>query len=121
MSSNTTKNTINLDTASRLDIICRRGDTFYMVLDFGTTTVPSDGWKMEVRESDTDNATGTSILTFSGSEIALSGSKLTIQKTATAMDVTSGLYVYDLQSTGFTTTKTYLYGTFKVNEDVTLP
>jgi hypothetical protein len=120
MSSNTTKSTINLDTASRLDIICRRGDTFYLVLDFGTTTIPSSGWKMEVRESDTDNEAGTAVLTIFDNEIDLVGSKLTIQKTATAMDIPSGLYVYDLESSD-TTVKTYLYGTFKVNEDVTIP
>lgn len=36
------------------------------------------------------------------------------------MNVASGLYVYDLQVVNGSTgpTKTYLYGTFRINEDV---
>lgn len=113
-------NTINLDTASRLDIICRRGDTFNLVLDFGKSMATS-GWTMEVREHDT--STGPAFLsnfTFSVTDGAAPNSKLTIQAASSTMDVQSGLYVYDLQLNANSTVKTYLYGTFKINEDVTI-
>jgi len=56
--------TLNLDAASRLDIICRKGDTFSMNLNLsnasGTVVNASAySYKMEVR--DTDTATGTVI------------------------------------------------------------
>jgi hypothetical protein len=44
---------------------------------------------------------------------------LVVEKAASDMDVTSGLYVYDIQQAD-TTVKTYLYGVFKINEDITL-
>ncbi len=43
---------INLDTAARLDITCRKGDTFSLELDFGQT-IPGKAWTMHVRETDT--------------------------------------------------------------------
>lgn len=124
MGNQASKSSINLDTASRLDIICRRGDTFNLVLDFNQT-MPTSGWKMEVREHDTDDATGTAVITMDStitvSDGAETNSKITITKAASVMeDVASGLYVYDLQNTSNNVVKTYLYGTFKVNEDVTI-
>jgi hypothetical protein len=55
---------VNLDTASRLDIVCRKGDTFSLGIDFGAS-IPLQGvqspvwgeWKMEVRTSQNDEAT----------------------------------------------------------------
>ena len=45
--------------------------------------------------------------------------KLTIDATATTMAaVSGGIYVYDLQSDNSGTIKTWVYGLFKVNEDV---
>ena len=124
MGNKASKSTINLDTASRLDVICRRGDTFNLVLDFNKG-MPDSGWKMEVREYDTDD-TGTPTiantdLTISVGDGAEADSKITIKAAASTMaDVSSGLYVYDLQNTSNNDVKTYLYGTFKVNEDVTI-
>ena len=127
--------TVNLDTAARLDIVCRKGDSFELVLDFGVG-VDSDmaNWKMQVALSDTDSAD----LTIEGAETSGTGfaiaansdgtdnAKLTIKVSSTLMGgLASGLYVYDLQNDSNTagqgggTVKTYLYGTLKVNEDVT--
>ena len=118
--------TVNLDTAARLDIICRRGDSFKLEIDFNEE-VPTSGWKMDVLTS----TGGTSILAdtvFSypvtnGEE---TNSKLTIEATASEMLVNAGLYVYDLQNTdsntdvdGASKVKTYTYGTFKVVGDIT--
>ena len=50
--------TVNLDTAARLDITCRKGDSFQLVLDFGSA-VPTTGWKLDV---DTADDGGTSVL-----------------------------------------------------------
>jgi len=35
--------------------------------------------------------------------------------------LTSGLYVYDLQSTISGVVKTHVFGTFQINEDITTP
>jgi hypothetical protein len=121
--------TVNLDTAARLDIVCRKGDSFQLVLDFGTE-VPTAGWKMDVETADDG---GTSILAdgvfdYDVSDGDDTNSKLTIEASATEMaNVSSGLYVYDLQNTdsatanqidGVDKVKTYIYGTFKINEDI---
>jgi hypothetical protein len=127
MGSKASKTTVNLDTAARLDIICRKGDTFTLALDFGKSiadaaTSSSSEWDMDVRESDT--ATGTVLndtdFTYSITDGTATRSKLTITASASTMNVTSGLYVYDLQQTTTAAVKTYLYGTFTVNEDVTV-
>ena len=122
--------TVNLDTAARLDIICRKGDSFTLTIDFGAA-IPTSGWKMDVKSS--DNSAGSSPTSIIADTVfAYDGSvtnKLTIEATATEMNnVTPGLYVYDLQNTDSNASnnvdsankvKTYLYGTFKVNADVT--
>lgn len=127
-------NTVNLDTAARLDIICRKGDTFVLALEFGkemantdSTGVPEgDGatYALDVRETDTATSAN---LTMSGGEITISDgqttdSKVTITKSASEMaGISAGVYVYDFQQTlAGGTVKTYLYGTFTVNEDVTV-
>lgn len=117
---------VNLDTASRLDIICRRGDTFSLGIDFGVTMpvqdAPGNEYTMEVRTSADD--TGTAF--FSNFSFALSNgdddnSKLTISATAAGMELTPGTYVYDLQHQGAETgVKTYLYGKFTINDDITI-
>jgi hypothetical protein len=130
--------TVNLDTAARLDIVCRKGDSFELILDFGTTLSDTDeaNWKMQISESDTaapeatvegslSSGTGFTIGNNSDGEV---NALLTINISSTTMaGLTSGLYVYDIQSdsnnddTTGGTVKTHLYGTFKVNEDITNP
>lgn len=111
---------VNLDTAARLDIICRKGDSFSLTVEFDAAMPnPSDGdvtYSMVVRETDT--ATGAHEDGFLFERDASDSTKITITNTATNMNVSSGLYVYDLQVVTTSTTKTYLYGTFRINEDV---
>ena len=116
--------TVNLDTAARLDITCRKRDSFQLVLDFGTG-IPSDGWLMQVREDHggTIKLDGFSFVRSSGDA---TNSKLTISATAAEMNFDAGIYVYDLQNTdtandidGANKVKTYVYGTFKLNDDIT--
>lgn len=118
--------TLNLDAASRLDIICRKGDTFSMNLNLSNasgTVVNASAYtyKMEVR--DTDTATGTviasGVFTISGNASGV----VSVSAAASSMaSVSGGLYVYDLQATatGTSVVQTWIYGTFKVNEDVTV-
>jgi len=118
--------TVNLDTAARLDITCRKGDSFQLVLDFGVA-IPATSWKLDVL---TKSEGGSEILADSVFDITRSdgdatNSKLTIEATASEMNVAAGLYVYDLQVEdsgtqidGANQVKTYLYGTFKVVDDI---
>lgn len=128
---------VNLDTASRLDIICRKGDSFELSVDFGEEiNSTAANWKMQIATSDTATATETiegAVASGTGFEISdnadgETNAKLTIKISSTVMaGISGGLYVYDIQSddnTDDTTggvVKTYLYGTFKVNEDITTP
>ena len=118
--------TVNLDTAARLDVVCRKGDSFQLVLDFGVA-IPETTWKLDVL---TKSEGGTVILQddvfdYARSDGDATNSKLTIEATASEMNVTAGLYVYDLQVEdsgtqidGANQVKTYLYGTFKVVDDI---
>lgn len=118
--------TVNLDTASRLDITCRKGDTFIMALDFGQT-MNSTGWEMQVRFTDTSEGDNNVILgddfsfVVADNDTGVSDAKVTVSLTAAVMaEVSSGNYVYDLQNNFNDVVKTYLYGIFKVNEDITV-
>lgn len=125
---------INLDTAQRLDITCRKGDTFELDIDF-TQTINTTGWLMHVRETDTsegeeniiilldamDAINGFEVNDGDGTGVTITDSKLTVNIAATVMaDVGSGIFVYDIQNTNNSTVKTYMYGIFKVNEDITV-
>jgi len=112
---------LNLDIAQRLDIICRKGDTFEFSFDVGDALSDVIGtWTMEVRPTEDDDAVGGSLLSLSAQN--LTGGVITLTGTNTQMaGLNAGLFVYDIQlkDTGNSTTKTYLYGTFKVNDDIT--
>jgi len=115
---------INLDTAQRVDITCRKGDSFRLELTFKDDTgavinLTGYTWKLDVRETDTSASTilEDDVFSYSGTSQGV----LTITALpATMAGVNGGLYVYDLQSTNTGSVKTWLYGIFKVNEDVTL-
>ena len=116
---------VQLDVARRLDIICRKGDTFSLVInvtdsagDAVDLTTYSD-FRMEVRETDTSASTviADSDVTITGT----SGGVLTVTITNTVMEgVDGGLYVYDLETIKSGVVQTWLTGVFKVNEDVTV-
>ena len=127
------ENVINLDRSQRLDIICRKGDTFILNLEikndegvavnlFETTNVYS--FVMEVRLSDTS---ATALLTPKVTISQESTGLVTFTVPAETMIVNSGLYVYDIQQTRTNSStsevlavETLVYGTFKINEDVTV-
>lgn len=113
---------INLDNSTRVDITCRRGDTFKLEFTFtdddgDALDLTSYTWKMDVKETDTSSGDiiADDSFVYTGNE----SGKLTISATATVMSaVSGGLYVYDLQSNNSGTVKTWVYGLFKINEDV---
>ena len=113
---------INLDNASRVDITCRRGDTFTLEFTFSDDAgdaldLTSYTWKMDVKETDTSSGDiiADNSFTYSGTALGV----LTITATAAVMAaVEGGLYVYDLQSNSSGSVKTWVYGLFKINEDV---
>lgn len=121
---------INLDIANRVDITTRRGDTFVLELTFkdenGDPIDLSSGyeWMMQVRESDT--STGVLLDGDSTDDLAAdfgftgdNNGKLTITSPASVMSgIAGGIYVYDLQSSQGAVVTTWMYGIFKVNEDV---
>jgi hypothetical protein len=117
---------INLDSSSRLDIICRKGDKFNLTIEItGISAITSTAtdFTMEVRETDTAAATTIASSAFT---MTLVVDELTVVANPTTMAaLNSGLYVYDLQyDNGLVAdaqdVKTYLYGTFKINEDITV-
>lgn len=138
--------TVNLDVAKRVDIICRRNDTFELVLTIKDNTGVSsiateDGFKMQVRTSDLDEGTalmnGLKVENSDGTSDTGSGTDGNIvittnpaEATATFkciagdMDLESGLYVYDIQHLDYDATNpkttTLIYGTFKIVEDVSI-
>jgi hypothetical protein len=121
---------INLDIANRVDVTTRRGDTFVLELTFkdedSVAIDLSSGyeWMMQVRESDTSSSTlldGDSNddlandFGFTGDNNGL----LTITASASTMAaIEGGIYVYDLQSAQGAVVTTWMYGIFKINEDV---
>jgi hypothetical protein len=113
---------VNLDNAQRVDIVCRRGDTFSLEVDFyDSNNQPIDltsyTWKMDVSESDTSPTPvlNDTDFVYNGN----SSGKLFITATASVMStIPGGMYVYGLQSTDAGNVKTWLYGLFTVNEDV---
>jgi hypothetical protein len=122
---------INLDTAQRLDITCRKGDTFELDIDFTQTIPAANTWLMHVRETDTSEGEDNILIPVDdivftvddgdGTGVIIIDSKLTVTIAATVMDdVDSGMFVYDIQNTNNSIVKTYVYGIFKVNEDITV-
>jgi len=120
---------INLDTSQRVDITCRRGDTFSLRLTLTDATDPSlgsflatDSFLMQVRDADTnDTTTVIDVPPVTGVDPTATTH---IDFTVSAADmklVPSGLYVYDIeQKTTTGVVVTLIYGTFKVNEDVSI-
>lgn len=115
-------NKINLDAAKRVDITCRKGDTFVLDLAFSDSSgtafdLTLYNWKLDVKETDTSS--GDIIPETDFTYVGDVDGNLKVTATATAMsNVDGGLYVYDLQSDNAGIVTTWIYGVFQVNEDV---
>jgi hypothetical protein len=139
--------TVNLDTAVRLDIVCRRNDTFKLEVNFGvempdsTVCRRNDTFKLEVNfgvemPDSTANsyvfkyATSDSVAPEASPAFTVSSAEgntglVTVECAGGNMTMAPGLYVYDLAVTDTQGTrfdegaiKTLLYGTFKVVDDL---
>lgn len=123
---------VNLDIAEKLNITCRKGDTFSLSLtikDSEGTVVPlatneysflmqargpkkSDGTRDVIIDTKDSADTGFLITTDNNGVV-------TILASATFMkNVDQGRYVYDLQQTVNTVVTTILEGSFVVNDDI---
>ena len=116
---------VQLDVAKRLDITCRKGDTFNLVINVtdsaGTAVNLStySDFRIEVRETDTSASTiiADSNVTITGT----SGGVLTVTINNTIMEgVDGGLYAYDVETIKSGVVQTWLTGVLQVNEDVTV-
>ena len=117
----------NLDIAQRLDITCRKGDTFELTITITDSTGSAldlsayTDFEIDVRPTDEDS--GTPILTFAFADFAATNTGiLTATKSYTDMEsVEAGTFVYDLQATdGGAVRTTWFYGLFTIIDDVTL-
>lgn len=113
---------VNLDIAKRVDITCRKGDTFSISLTFTDENgddmpVDTHFFKMAVKETDTSVA---DIISFDEFTYTVDpGNVVTVTAQYDVMETKSaGVYVYDLQSKSGLTVRTWIYGIFKINEDV---
>lgn len=132
-------NKLNLDQSQRVDIVCRKNDTFSLKLQIsdenGTAVNLSSGWSfnMDVRTADTDNELATNRIMSTNNtgvgEITLdytggTSGEVIFTCSADNMEVAAGLYVYDIQQVDTSANpdivETILYGTFQINEDVTI-
>lgn len=127
--------TINLDTSQRVDITCRKGDTFSLRLTVTDSSTPpvanfedGDTFLMEVRDSDTGTLITNGSVNFAITETADASDvtnkyvDLTLDA-ATMKTMPSGLYVYDVEQKTDDSTpvvSTLIYGTLKINEDIAI-
>jgi hypothetical protein len=125
--------TVNLDTATRLDVVCRKNDSFSLELDFGKTMPDSSDvgvtYEFTVRTS-TDGSEVGDFEVHTDDANSIGDSMVVVQASNSDMNITQGLYVYDLAVTDGGATKVYpqvdsadrvitlLYGTLKVVDDL---
>jgi hypothetical protein len=126
--------TANLDISEKLDIVCKRGDSFSMSI----TMTDSSGspinnstyvFKLMVKSKDVNEgrsaginlpvAYDSTILTIDGVSGGSDGVATFNETASTMAAIDPGVYVYDIQYTDDTEVKTILEGLFKVNPDVT--
>lgn len=115
---------VNLVVQSTLNITCLKNDTF--VLDMDWTDSNGDAidltlytFKAQVKKS---KASDVAVLTFNDSDFSKDSSgNLTMNKSASDMDIVAGVYQYDIQTTRTSTgaVSTWLAGRFTIQEDVT--
>jgi hypothetical protein len=126
--------TANLDISEKLDIVCKRGDSFSMSITMtnssGTAIDTSNYvFKLMVKSKDINGgrAAGinlpvsydSTILTIDNVNGSASGVATFNETASTMASIDPGVYVYDIQYTDETEVKTILEGLFKVNPDVT--
>jgi len=123
----------NLDVAEKLDITCRKGDTFELSLNFKDSTgsaiaLVTDGYEffMQVRGGKrASNSKGSLVAgTLTKGDQAKGENRtsnvgFTFDTAETMANFPAGRYTYDLQYTVNNKTTTVLKGSFTVNDDIT--
>ena len=130
---------VNLDVSEKLDITCRRGDTFSLTLTLKDSsgvakTLSTSNFSFLMQVWNNRSASNSPVIGSPNLGVQVDNlfepfvvddnGNLTITATATTMrGVPAGRYVYDLQeivpsSTAADTHTTILRGTFTVNEDI---
>ena len=124
--------TVNLDTATRLDVVCRKNDSFSLELDFGKTMPDSDdggAYTFTVRTA-TDGTEVGDFEVYTQHANSINDSMVVVQASSGDMNIAQGMYVYDLAVTDGGTPKVYpqvdgqnrvvtlIYGTLKVVDDL---
>ena len=122
---------VNLDVAEKLDITCRRGDSFSLSLTLKDSagdalTLESSNYEflMDVKGATTDlkGIDGSPLDALSNGFVFSAGTDaglVTVTATANVMkQLPPGRYVYDIQQKVSETVTTILRGSFKVNEDI---
>lgn len=139
--------TVNIDSSTRLDIVCKRGDSFLLEIDFGKQMPkvdPNNGDKfgsytMRVaKDNASDPISGLTFDITTNTSNNIDHSLVRIEEAANQISGASfppGLYVYELvvtdrgnddgstgyiypQVDGANRVLTLLYGTFKINDDL---
>jgi len=118
----TTNSSVNLDLSKRIDITCRKGDTFFLTLNItdedGTAIdLTAYSFELEVRDLSDAVIVSSSSVVFDKNAESTTG-RLDIVISNSDMNF-SGNYIYDLETTLSGNVKTWIHGMFKVNEDVT--
>ena len=122
---------INLDTSERVDITCRKGDTFSLRLNITNADdtvgfTAGDVFLMEVRNSDTGTPVANTSdpvvqfvmeVTADSDDVTAKYIDLTLAAT-TMKTMPSGLYAYDIEQKSGAVVTTLIYGTVRVIEDV---
>ena len=135
---------LNLDVAERLDIICKKGDSFNMsitVTDESGAGLDLRGYTISIQVRSNAGSTINGVYTPGAyilgvgldrnrnSPLANAGSSasengvITITSSATEMSkIDAGVYVYEIQQAAIVggDTKTILKGSFTVNNDIAL-
>ena len=126
---------LNLDVSEEINVTAKRGDT----LSFDITVKDADGDAVDLTDYSFDMDVRTSTNPKSRTDVVLSTSAggknillasvsgaadgtLTVSATREAMqNIAPGTYIYDIAANHLTnsTTETWFFGTFTVNEDVT--
>ena len=113
---------VSLDVAQRLDITCRKGDTFNLVInvsDSSGTAVDLSTYNFEMEVRQTDTSSGPTIANSSITKDGTAAGVLTITIAASVMEKDAGLYVYDLETNKGGIHQTWLTGVITIVEDVT--
>jgi len=138
---------VNLDVAERLDITCRRGDSFSLSLTLKDSTGTAIDLGAEgagysflfdvkgAKETQSNGSVVRPVVASSSSNVSKINAALndafgftkstvttglvTLAATAANMEfLPTGVYVYDVQQNDGTSTTTILKGNFRVNEDI---